>query len=160
MLTIASFQGVLVDSHQLGDICLQLKLKSNYWRHHHSSGEPRPVGSRSCLWGCTAFWPRWWRNMVYATTTTCYYYYMSNMNASCAKNLLRSLSIACSGMKAKLMWRHRRLRNRSAELRRPTASPFLLSRPCRLAERRSGSFRVDRLGTKKRRGQFEGELAL
>ena len=68
MFTIANFQGVLVDSHQLGDICLQLKLKSHRWRHHHSSGGPRPIGSRLCLWGCTAFWPRW-RNMLYATAS-------------------------------------------------------------------------------------------
>ena len=68
MFTIVNFQGILVDSHQLGDICLQLKLKSHYWRHHHSSGGPRPIGSRSCLWGCTAFWPRW-RNMPSATAS-------------------------------------------------------------------------------------------
>ena len=33
MFTIANFQGVLVDSHQLADVGLQLKLQSHYWRH-------------------------------------------------------------------------------------------------------------------------------
>ena len=79
------FQGLLVDGHQLGDICLQLKLQSHYWRHHHSSGGPRPAGSRSCLQACTAFWP-WSTNMLLILQTLTQ---KSKTNASCAKSSLK-----------------------------------------------------------------------
>ena len=50
MFTIANFQVVLVDSHQFGDICQQLKLQSPSWRHHRGlSASDRVCKAAQCL---------------------------------------------------------------------------------------------------------------